>query len=589
MGDGRPKSDRAAAKLEMKKAKLAAEDIHGRTPFSKSIALKIAALAVLSSIVAAVVSIVMFSGLTKSEVKTAVENNIGDLAESYGGLIDVELAEKGSLTYEDYNAVLSGVKVDGLDSSYAYIVTADGIMQYHPTQDKVGNPVENDVVKGLVAELAAGRIPEDSVVTYVFKGANKIAGYSIQSDRSILVVTADETDVYSFMSDVKKLGIILIIGIIIVFGTAGVVFSLMLTKPMAYIKDMIIETAEFNFVSKGRMQNLQVRGDELGGMARALKMMRDSLRSIVGEINHTSDTLDDRVTQVSDSSVEIDSMCTDASSTTEELAAGMQETSASADSIQANIQEMQEDAETIKELSKEGEQQAGEIRQRAISLNSTTKAATERTNTLYEDVKRKTERAIADSQAVSKINDLTEAIMAISSQTSLLALNANIEAARAGEAGRGFAVVATEIGALANQTSDTVNGINAIVDEVNEAVRGMSETLTESLDFLENVVIKDYETFSEVSVQYENDAESFGESMGNIEASVAKLTDEIRVVADALQKIAGIVGESTFGVTDIAGKTQDITELTIDNKEAVAECMRAVEALREIASRFRMN
>ena len=476
-----------------------------------------------------------------------------------------------------------------MSSSYAYMVSSEGVTLYHPTKDRVGNQVENEVVKGLVAELKAGKTPEDGVVTYLFKGANKIAGYSILSDRSILVVTADEKDAFSFMSSVRKLAVGLFIGIVIIAGGAAVIFSMMLTKPMTFIKDMVVETAEFNFVSKGRAKNLQLRSDELGSIARALKLMRDSLRGIVGEINVSSDTLDARVNQVSDSSIEIDSMCSDASSTTEELAEGMEETSASADSIQANIQQMNDDAEVIQELSHDGQAQAVEIKNRAVTLKSDTEAATSRATSLYEDMKARTDKALADSQAVKKINALTEAIMEISSQTSLLALNANIEAARAGEAGRGFAVVATEIGALANQTSNTVTGINEIVDEVNEVVARMSETLTEAMDFLENVVIKDYDSFSEVSAQYMNDAETFKFNMENIDESVSKLTGEIAVVAEALQKIAGIVGESSFGVTDIAGKTQDITALTIDNRDAVAECMDAVKGLREIASRFKMN
>ncbi len=578
-----------AAEYEARRARLMDEDLHGRTPFVRSIALKIALLAILSAIVAAVISVVMFSDLTKDQVKTSVENNIGDLATAYAALINEQVKIKGTLTYDDYNELLSEVKIKDMSSSYAYLVSSDGTTLYHPTKDRVGNPVENAVVKGLVAELSAGRTPEDDVVTYVFKGANKIAGYSILSDRSILVVTADEKDAFSFMGRIRNLAIVLVIGIIIICGAGGVIFSKMLTKPMTFIKDMVVETAEFNFVSKGRARNLQLRTDEIGSIARALKMMRDSLRGIVGEINRSSDTLDVRVSQVADSSVEIDSMCSDASSTTEELAEGMEETSASADNIQANIQQMNDAAELISELTGEGRKQASEIKDRAAGLKSDALAATQRVTSLYEDMKIKTERAIADSEAVSKINDLTDAIMAISSQTSLLALNANIEAARAGEAGRGFTVVATEIGALANQTSDTVTGINEIVAEVNDIVARMSETLTDSMEFLENVVIKDYESFAEVSNRYSDDADSFGESMREIDSSVSGLTNEIAVITESLQKIAGIVGESSFGVTDIAGKTQDITALTVDNRDAVSECMDAVRGLREIASRFKMN
>lgn len=559
----------------------------GKIPFIRSIGFKIALLVVVASLISTAISVAMFTNLSRSEAKRLVENNIGDLATSYSKLVNYELSQKEALEYDDYNSILADVKIKGMDSSYAYLVTSDGVMQYHPTVDKVGNPVENEVVKGLVAELSAGKTPADAVVTYLYKGANKIAGYSILSDRSILVVTADEDDAYAFMSEINRLSVGLIIAIIVIFSAAGVGFAMVLIiKPMNYIVTIVNETADFDFASKNRNTKMLDRKDEIGSIGQAMGKLRANLRGMVGQINGTSETLGDKVTSVASSSVQIDNMCTDTSSTTEQLAAGMQETTASTETIQGNIEVMQDEAREIKQLTADGEKQSEDIKARAESLNETTKNATTRTTSLYNDMKAKTEKAIADSQAVSKINELTDAIMAISNQTSLLALNANIEAARAGEAGKGFAVVATEIGTLASQTSDTVGSINEIVGVVNEVVSRMADTLTESINFLENVVIKDYEQFSEVSVQYKSDADLVKNNMENIEGSIVKLTSSIEMVADSLQGIANTIGEATLGVTDIAGKTSDITSMTADNKYAVDECLEALSVLKGITDQF---
>ena len=74
------------------------------------------------------------------------------------------------------------------------------------------------------------------------------------------------------------------------------------------------------------------------------------------------------------------------------------------------------------------------------------------------------------SEAVQEIGVTLNLINEISSATNLLALNASIEAARAGEAGRGFAVVASEVGSLANDTKETLEEVETVIERVKNNV-----------------------------------------------------------------------------------------------------------------------
>ena len=115
--------------------------------------------------------IVMTSVLTIISVRKAadtINDNISDhmLDEviAYGDFLEKEISE-GALTYDDDNKILAKVKVSGYESSYAYIVDKEGTMMYHPTKEKVGNPVSNECVKNLVAGLAQGKRPAPECVT----------------------------------------------------------------------------------------------------------------------------------------------------------------------------------------------------------------------------------------------------------------------------------------------------------------------------------------------------------------------------------------------------------------------------------------
>ncbi len=544
-----------------------------------------------SMLVVSLILIEMAVSSFSSEEQRLVKNNMKEMAVSYGEMVNTHLATFGSLSGSTAASMLEGVKIEGVDSSYMYLVDQLGNMLYHPTPEKIGQPVENEVVKGLQGQVAAGTIPEPGVIDYTFKGSKKLAAYYIteKGGHMILVVSADKDDVLRPINTFKRNAFLTFILCVVVLSIIMYFLVSMVLKPIDIIVKLIDRTAALDFTHFDESDSIVVRRDETGKITRSIGNMRKVIRGIVYQLDEASESLNNNANDLKNTTSQVNENSSDNSATSEELAAGMQETTATTESINDNIVDIFDNVQNINSVAADSEKSAVEIQNKVEKLSKDVVKAQKNTQDIYQSVKLQSEAAIEKSKAVQKINALTDTIKSIADQTNLLSLNASIEAARAGESGRGFAVVAEEIGSLATQSGETVDGISEIVAEVNEAVNNMSQCLKEMLDFIDTNVMRDYQSFSEVTNSYTTDAKFFGDNMSDIRERIENLTSTIDDIKHAIADINTTIGEAATGVTDVAEKTSDVVRLTEHTNELVDESANFSDELRNIVNQFKLG
>jgi len=163
---------------------------------------------------------------------------------------------------------------------------------------------------------------------------------------------------------------------------------------------------------------------------------------------------------------------------------------------------------------------------------------------------------------VSRVSEITDSILNISSQTNLLALNASIEAARAGEAGKGFAVVADEIRKLAEETKQSTEMITDIMNKlihVTEATQTELQHSVESINIQRQNVKVVHESFSTVQ-----------ESMSKLVGGMDVMNQEVGAVLDANKVIVD-------GISTLSGVSQEISANSSASKEDMELLSESIE------------
>lgn len=546
-------------------------------------------------IVLVILAIIGTNALNLWTVIPLIQNNMGSTIQSYmeditilaGENLDREVEEHGeaALTAEGLSDDVGAVTVKDMASSYAYVVAQDGTMLYHPTPEKIGKPVENAVVSGLIEEMKKGNFPEPDIIEYSFKDTEKYASYYIGKDTHyILVVTADVDEVFHDLNIIIDKCVKGGIFALIVCGIIGFIIAILIVKPITKTTLVVRKISDLDFKKDSRQETIIKRKDETGLMGRSIEHLRKELTGAIQTIKGQSARLYDTSTTLNTSATETSVSVDQVEKAISEIAQGAssqaQETQIATENVilmGSMIEETNEEVENLRNnarIMRDAGDTALQIIQELDEINKKTRDAIQ---VIYNQTNTTNDSALKIKAATNIITDIAE-------ETNLLSLNASIEAARAGEQGRGFAVVAGQIQKLADQSNESARQIEEIIN----MLIAESQKSVETMEEVKLVIEKQSENVIQTEQAFRNVKTGIDGSIDGIRTIAAKTTklDEARIkVVDVVQNLTAIAEENAASseetsasaaevgaiMTTIAENANQLNQIAIELEESIKQ------------------
>lgn len=307
--------------------------------------------------------------------------------------------------------------------------------------------------------------------------------------------------------------------------------------------------------------------DEVGEIAGNINSLFAYIRTVITNISDNTKNLNQSMQLSRESAEHSSEQINKISDNILQMSAAMEETMASVQDVDAAMLRMNEYVQQMDHQVEDGTRLASDIDQKASSLVRETKEKTNDVKQMANHIENSLREKLEESKQVEHINALTNKILEISSQTELLALNANIEAARAGEAGKGFAVVAGEIGKLSQDTTQSAQEIQAISNVVLSTVRALADEAENMLNFLNEQTLSGYGQLIDTGTQYSNDADRFHQVMNDCMQKADQLAKEIEMIKQSMSGILIAVEESTENIENVTNNVSKLSDDLYQNKE----------------------
>lgn len=532
-------------------------------------AAKIIVMVILAVIVSNVICMVFILESSKKQITDSTKHTMVDVINTTSKIVENEIsnADTEDLDYDEYAKSLSDVKLEGMDSSYVYVVKNDGTMLYHPTKEKVGQPVENAVIKGVVQQLQDGKKPGTTVVEYDFNGTTKYSAYTILNNENILVLTADESEALAGITTVTGVAVGIIAIVVLIAIIISFIMGRRLMRPIVKVSTIIEDVANGNI--EADFSVVKESNDEIGLIIEKMKELTQSLGSIVGKIRNSSDTMSSNSYELNDTSSQTLAANNEISKAVEDVAEGSTGMAASISKINENLLEMSNETKDINASVDEIKNQTTAVQDSSKIMNDKIKSMQDSSHKMDEGISAISKRIETVNTTVDKVSNIVSVIEEISSETNLLSLNASIEAARAGDAGKGFAVVAQEIRVLSDNTNTELENIKQIISSLVEECR---------------YCVQASGTIVEDNAKQKEEIKAVLDEFGSLDEQIQKTAekaDEIEELVTAMIELNDDITKSSNSLTDVSAANAAATEEMNANIEELNAMMHGVSEMAE--------